>query len=153
MSHAGQNEARGLLLLRWMVGGLWIVAGCWKVQHVPDVRLFFATLRGVPRGWIDALTYVASAVEIGLGSTLAVGWKRERFALISLVLVGIMTVIKALWPRRGGDPVRICSCYPVLPGWKHWPLSWQRAWEYAGNVALLCGSTLLWRLALNRQAK
>ena len=127
------------LVLRLVVGGVWIAAGAVKVtdpaQSVQAVRAY----QLLPSSLVSPVGQLLPVVEIVIGVMLVVGLLTRGAALISAVLLGLFIVgIVSVWARG----INIdCGCFGG--GGADPDAASQYPWEIARDAALLAASIVL----------
>jgi uncharacterized membrane protein YphA (DoxX/SURF4 family) len=127
------------LVLRLVVGGVWIAAGAVKVtdpaQSVQAVRAY----QLLPSSLVSPVGQLLPVVEIVIGVMLVVGLLTRGAALISAVLLGLFIVgIVSVWARG----INIdCGCFGG--GGADPDAASQYPWEIARDAALLAASVVL----------
>ena len=138
------------LVLRLVVGSVWIAAGALKVtdpaQSVAAVRAYEL----LPSSLVSPVGQLLPVVEVVIGAMLIVGLLTRGAAVISAVLfVAFIIGIASVWARG----INIdCGCFGG--GGADPDAASQYPWEIARDVALLAASVfLVWlrstRLALD----
>lgn len=139
-----------LWVLRAVVGALWLVAAAWKAVRFYDLRIFVASLAGVPYGSVGRTVVALGIVEGTLGVLCVTGLAAPTIATASLASVLTLALGKALWPRRGGSRPP-CSCLPWVP---RRPAAGVRAaaaaYALLPDIPLLLASAALWTATLHR---
>lgn len=130
------------LLLRLLVGGVWVVAGALKL---PDPAASVRAVRAyqlLPEAIVPTVGYALPIIELLVGVTLIIGLLVRIGATLSAVLfVAFIVGISAAWARGlqidcgcfggGGFDAQAREKYP---------------WEIARDVGLLLASVwLIWR--------
>jgi uncharacterized membrane protein YphA (DoxX/SURF4 family) len=131
------------LLARFVVGGVWLVAGLLKLpdpdENVRAVRAYEL----LPESMVPLVGHALPVVEILLGACLLLGLlTRGSAALSAVLLVGFIVGIGSAWAR--GLSIE-CGCFgggagPAQNAQDKYP------WEIARDAALLLLSAwLVWR--------
>jgi uncharacterized membrane protein YphA (DoxX/SURF4 family) len=131
------------LLARFVVGGVWLVAGLLKLpdpdENVRAVRAYEL----LPESMVPLVGHALPVVEILLGACLLLGLlTRGSAALSAVLLVGFIVGIGSAWAR--GLSIE-CGCFgggagPAQNAQDKYP------WEIARDVGLLLLSAwLVWR--------
>ena len=131
------------LLLRLVVGGVWIVAGWLKIpdpaENVRAVRAY----QLLPEALVPTVGYALPIVELVVGLCLVAGLLTRLDAVVSsLLLVAFIVGIASAWAR--GLEIE-CGCFgggggPAEGAAEKYP------WELARDVGLLLASfALVWR--------
>ena len=100
-----------LWVLRALVAGLWLAAAVWKAVRFYDLRIFFASLAGVPYWSVSRVVVALGVVEAALGLLCLTGIAARSVATASLAAALGFVLAKAFWPRRGGSRPP-CACVP-----------------------------------------
>ena len=115
------------LLLRWLIGGLFVFAGLAKLIDPPAFVEQLNNYRLVPDTWLIPLVWFLPSLETILGVCLLVNrWSRETLVLI-LGLLGVFLV--ALITARVRGLNLECGCFGTL--------------EHGGSYVLWIGRDLL----------
>jgi uncharacterized membrane protein YphA (DoxX/SURF4 family) len=98
-----------LLLLRLVIGGIFIYAGCIKIANPLAFADSIATFKVLPAELINLLALGLPPFEVLTGMMLIVGpWKRDAaFALLSLCIVFCLVLVQALIRGLEVD----CGCF------------------------------------------
>ncbi len=103
-----------LWVLRAVVGGLWLAAAVWKAVRFYDLRIFFASLAGVPYWSVSRIVVALGAFEGALGLLCLSGIAARVVVIASQAAALGFVLAKAAWPRRGGSRPP-CACVPWVP--------------------------------------
>lgn len=126
------------LLARWLVGGLFVVAGIFKIVQPAEFATDISHYRILPHALLNWLALTLPWVELAAGGLLLAGrWQRAAALVVSvLMFVFVVAVAQAMW--RGLD-VR-CGCFGTVGATR---VGWTKLAE---NVALLAVTGwLCWR--------
>ena len=127
-----------LLIVRLVVGGVFIVAGALKIQQPATLAADIGNYRLVPHEAINLLAIVLPWIEVVAGSLLALGtWKRASATVIAVMLIVFLVAIGQALAR--GLDVR-CGCFGTVEARKVSVLA------VGEDVALLAmAAWLVWR--------
>jgi uncharacterized membrane protein YphA (DoxX/SURF4 family) len=138
------------LLLRLVVGTVWIVAGALKLPHPAESVAAVRAYQLLPADLVQPVGQLLPVIEVVIGLMLVVGLLTRGAAVLSAVLfVAFIIGIVSVWARG----INIdCGCFGG--GGANPDAASQYPWEIARDVALLAASVfLVWlpstRLALD----
>ena len=97
------------IILRLVVGGVFLYAGVTKVQHPMNFADSIATFQMLPRQWINVTAMALPPFEIIVGLMLMSGWKVRpaAFAVFVMTVVFAMALSQALIRGLEVD----CGCF------------------------------------------
>ncbi len=100
------------LILRLVVGGVFVVAGMLKVLQPATFAADIGNYRLLPHEAINLLAITLPWIEVGAGVLLALGvWKRASAAVITVMLIVFLVAIGQALAR--GLDVR-CGCFGTV---------------------------------------
>jgi uncharacterized membrane protein YphA (DoxX/SURF4 family) len=104
------------LLLRLIIGGIFVVAGAVKIVNPAAFADSIANYRMLPHEWINAFAITLPWVEVAAGLLLIIGiWMRTNALLIALMLVMFIIAIG----QAVGRGLNIeCGCFGTVEGRK-----------------------------------
>jgi uncharacterized membrane protein YphA (DoxX/SURF4 family) len=136
----------GMLVLRFVLGGVLLVAG---VGKIPDPGAFAASINNfaiLPAWLVPAAALMLPFLEIALGTMLVTGWRLRCAAFSSVVLFGMYTAALGLALARH-LPLE-CDCFGT-PESAAWALL--RDGVLLGGAVVLYGGCLFKNVADDRR--
>jgi putative oxidoreductase len=129
----GRTEKVIVLLLRVIVGGIFICAGGLKVIDPAQFAKDVDNYRMLPFAATAAVALYLPWLEIIAGAALATGvWQRGASLVIGAMLLAFLIALGTAW-ARGLDIT--CGCFGHGPNRTHYPLAMLLD---AGLLAALC---------------
>ncbi len=128
---------------RFVVGGLWLVAGLIKIGNPVDNVRGVRTYELLPEGLVGPVGHTLPVLQIVLGVCLVLGFLTRPMAVTSVVvLVAFMVGIISAWAR--GLSIE-CGCFGIAAGPAPGAAD-DYPWELARDVGLLAAAGwLVWR--------
>lgn len=97
---------------RWLIGGIFVVAGALKVVAPAAFAADIANYRLVPHDWVNLVAITLPWIEVVAGGLLVAGiWRRASAGVITVLMVVFLAAIMAALAR--GLDVR-CGCFGTL---------------------------------------
>lgn len=132
------------LILRCLVGGVFIYAGALKIRDPQAFADSIATFQLLPMAVINPLAIVLPPFEILVGLALMLGWWKRAMSLAVMILLAVFLVALASALARGLQVD--CGCFGSGP-----PSAWKTWYALGRDVLLLGGAWILhrreWRAA------
>jgi uncharacterized membrane protein YphA (DoxX/SURF4 family) len=136
------------LVVRLVVGGVWVAAGVVKLPHPADSVAAVRAYQALPPDLVAPVGQLLPVVEVVIGVMLILGLlTRGAAALSALLLVGFLIGIISVWAR---DIDIDCGCFGG--GGLDLDAKSKYPWEIARDTALLVASLWLVRLRRSRLA-
>lgn len=134
------------LVVRLVVGGVWLVAGAIKLPEPADSVAAVRAYQALPPDLVAPVGQLLPVVEVVVGGMLVAGLLTRTAATVSAVLlVGFLVGIISVWVR---DIDIDCGCFGG--GGLDLDAKSKYPWEIARDVALLAASLWLVRLRGSR---
>lgn len=126
----------GEILLRWLLGGLFVAAGAMKLAAPSGFADDVARYGLLPDALVNAVALTLPAVEVVAGAFLVAGiWKRTSAAVIAVMCV-LFLVAVTVGLARG---LEVCGCFGASVTRKASP------WTLVEDVLLLVAAVWLWQ--------
>jgi uncharacterized membrane protein YphA (DoxX/SURF4 family) len=103
-----------VMLVRWVVGGIFLYASLDKLAHPDAFAQVIANYRMVPMPLLHAFAWLLPIVEAVTGAALILGWRRRGASLLAVAMTVMFTVAIATALARGLDIS--CGCFNTTGG-------------------------------------
>ena len=127
-----------MLLVRWVVGGVFVFAGALKIFDPASFAVDAGNYRLLPHEWINLVAIVLPWIEFVAGIMLIIGvWIRASALTITVMMVVFLAAIGQALAR--GLDIR-CGCFGTVEAGKVGVVELAR-----DGVLLLMACWLVWR--------